>query len=500
MKKSIKLLSIFTVFFILFVNTILISVSAASTTISFSSKNIIVGDNIDVTININTGVTRMGVIGFKVNYDENVLRYNSGASSGGAGILTIMEYPDINKTSASFTIKFTAIKSGTSSIQVNKCYYEKLTDNGAETVGFAGDSASMIVKDPELSNNANLKSLSLNTGSISPKFSANTTSYTAKVSNTVTKVNVTARTADSGAKVVSVAGNTNLKVGENNVVVTVQAANGTQKKYTIVVTRLAEGELTEQEQQQQAADEIKQKLETTIDEKPYSVVTDISGASLFKGFTATTVKYNDIDVQVAVDENNEFSLYYLKSAESEELLPYTYNEDKKAFERLKYLSIADNLYIFSNFPKEFKAQDGLFASNLNISDFNVECFSSNDDKYSDFYYVYCYSGGKYNVYRYDALEGTMQRYPEFVKSDEVEDTEAEAKETLLTKFASLSTNSKIIVLALILALLGALSLVVFLIIFIVKKIVNKDENIMFESVNDFDEITEEGDISSTSED
>ena len=46
MKKSIKLLSIFTVFFILFVNTILISVSAASTTISFSSKNIIVGDNI----------------------------------------------------------------------------------------------------------------------------------------------------------------------------------------------------------------------------------------------------------------------------------------------------------------------------------------------------------------------------------------------------------------------------------------------------------------------
>ena len=37
-------------------------------------------------------------------------------------------------------------------------------------------------------------------------------------------------------------------------------------------------------------------------------------------------------------------------------------------------------------------------------------------------------------------------------------------------------------------------------IFVVKKIVNKDEDIMFESVNDFDEITVEGDISSTSED
>lgn len=497
MKNIVSLLTVITI--ILTMLTFgAVNASAASSSLKFSSSSVEVGSKVTVTVTLQNG-SEMLDASCKITYNESVLRCDSkGAADGGAGVLTFVS----DKSSSKYTISltFTAVKVGQSNIQVKDCIYTYQGSNGLSTEqNFAGQSATISVKDKVLSSNANLKSLSLNTGSISPKFSANTTSYTAKVSNTVTKVNVTARTADSGAKVVSVSGNTNLKVGENNVVVTVQAANGTQKKYTIVVTRLAEGELTEQEQQQQAADEIKQKLETTIDEKPYSVVTDISGASLFKGFTATTVKYNDIDVQVAVDENNEFSLYYLKSAESEELLPYTYNEEEKAFERLKYLSIADNLYIFSNFPKEFKAQDGLFASNLNISDFNVECFSSNDDKYSDFYYVYCYSGGKYNVYRYDALEGTMQRFPEFEKSDEVV-VEPEQKENILTKFASLSTNSKIIVLSLIVALLGAIVLIVFLVIFVIKKIAKKDENIIFESINDFDEITEENDISSTTED
>ena len=497
MKKIVSLLTVITI-----VLTMLtfgaVNASAASSSLKFSSNSIEVGSKLTVTVTLQNA-SEMLDAQCKITYDEAVLKYESGSADGGAGVLTFVSDKSASKYTISLT--FTAIAVGQSTIQVKDCIYTYQASNGlsAEST-FSGQTATVTVKDKVLSSNANLKSLSLNSGSISPKFSANTTSYTAKVSNSVTKVNVTARTADNGAKVVSVAGNTNLKVGENNVVVTVQAANGTQKTYTIVVTRLAEGELTDQEQQQQAEEEIKQKLETTIDEKPYSVVADISGASLFNGFTATTIKYNDIDVQVAVDENNEFTLYYLKSADSDELLPYTFNEEQKAFERLKYFSIADNLYIFSAFPEEYKPHDDLFVSNVTISDFNVECFSSNDEKYSDFYYVYCYSGGKYSVYRYDALEGTMQRYPEFVKSDEVEDTEAEAKETLLTKFTSLSTNSKIIVLALILALLGALSLVVFLIIFIVKKIVNKDEDIMFESVNDFDEITEEGDISSTSED
>ncbi len=497
MKKKVSLLTVITI--VLSMLTFgAVNASAASSSLKFSSSSVEVGSKLTVTVTLQNG-SEMLDAQCKITYNESVLRYDSGSADGGAGVLTFVSKESASKYTISLT--FTAIAVGQSPIQVKECKYTYQPSGGlSEESTFSGQSATVTIKDKVLSSNANLKSLSLNTGSISPKFSANTTSYTAKVSNTVTKVNVTARTADSGAKVVSVTGNSNLKVGANNVVVTVQAANGTQKTYTIVVTRLAEGELTDQEQQQQAEEEIKQKLETTIDEKPYSVAADISGATLFNGFTATTIKYNDIDVQVAVDENNEFTLYYLKSADSDELLPYTLNEEQNAFERLKYFSIADNLYIFAAFPKEYKPHDDLFVSNVTISDFNVECFSSNDEKYSDFYYVYCYSGGKYSVYRYDALEGTMQRYPEFVKSDEVEDTEAEAKETLLTKFTSLSTNSKIIVLALILALLGALSLVVFLIIFIVKKIVNKDENIMFESVNDFDEITEEGDISSTSED
>jgi hypothetical protein len=71
---------------------------------------------------------------------------------------------------------------------------------------------------------------------MSPTFSPTTYNYTASVPNGTTSVGVTATAADGGATV-SISGNTNLQVGPNTITITVTAANGSVRIYTIIVTR-----------------------------------------------------------------------------------------------------------------------------------------------------------------------------------------------------------------------------------------------------------------------
>ena len=463
-----------------------VCVSAANTTISFSSNTVTVGSSVTVTVTVNPGQT-FNAVSYNVNYDENILQFSSSEqATGGAGVLKVVE-SFADKTSVSYSMVFTAIATGNCAVSVDNCLWSA---GGSSEIAISGASATLSVKDPVLSSNANLKSLSLNSGKLSPKFSASRTSYTSKVLYDVTKVNVSANVADGSAKVVSVTGNTNLQVGENTVVVTVQAADGTQKKYTIVVTRLKEGEIisTEDETGEETIIDTS-KLETTVGGNTYTISTELPEDKLLKGFKSSTVEYNGIEVPVAVDESESYTLYYMKSAESEELLPFLYDSELKTFDFLKFLVIGDNVYIFEELPDEYAVPDGLYPSNLNISDFSVECFSITDETQSDFHYVYCYFNGEYGIYRYDSLENTLQRYPQLQL---LTLAEKEENDNFYTRFSSLSTNAKIIFICLIIAVLGATTLIVLLIINLIRRFSKRNDDIIFESFDeDFDEIEED---------
>lgn len=469
---------------VVLISSFAFSASAASNaTISFSKNTVSVGDSVTVSITVNPGKT-MNAVQYVINYNETVLQFvSSDQMTGGAGVLQVVEsFGD--KTSVTYSGVFTAIATGECAVSVSDCLWSA---GGTSEVSFGGASAKVTVKDAALSNNANLKSLSLNTGSLSPKFSASRTSYTAKVAYETTKVNVSATASDSGAKVVSISGNTDLKVGSNTVTVTVQAADGSQKKYTIVVTRLKEGEsLTDDTASEPETPEVNP-LETTISGTPYTVAAEIPEQYVLNGFTVSTTSYNGTDISVLSDDN--YTIYYLKSAESEDLVPYTYNKELEVFEKLKYMSFGKSTYIFEEIPDEYAVPENMYLSNLKISDFLVECLSSNGTDSQDFHYVYCYTNGSCAVYRYDSLEETLQRYPELTL---VTLEDAAEKDTFLARVNSLSTNAKVILACLCIAVLGALALLVFFIIFIVKKIANRNVNIEFEEmVDDFDEVAEE---------
>ena len=482
LKKSIILLFTLILCFSLFS----VCTSAASNaSISFSSNTVTVGSSVTVTVTVNPGQT-FNAVSYNVNYDESILQFTSSEqATGGAGVLKVVE-SFADKTSVSYSMVFTAIATGNCAFSVDNCLWSA---GGSSETAFGGASASLSVKDPVLSSNANLKSLSLNSGKLSPKFSTSRTSYTSKVLYEVTKVNVSANVADRSAKVVSVTGNSNLQVGENTVVVTVQAADGTQKKYTIIVTRLKEGEIisTEDETGEETIIDTS-KLETTVGGTSYTISTELPEDKILSGFKASTLEYNGIEVPVAVDESENYTIYYMKSSDSDELLPFIYDTKLKAFDFLKYLVVGSNVYIFEEIPDEYVIPEGLYPSNLKISDFSVKCLSISDETQSDFHYVYCYYGGEYGIYRYDSVENTLQRFPqlELLTSSEIKEN------NLLMRFNTLSTNAKIIFICLIIAVLGAITLIVFLIIYLVKRFSKSNDDILFESLDeDFDEIEEE---------
>ena len=482
MKKSlIKIITIFATVSVA-VSCLVFTASASSTTISFSSSKPSVNDSVTVTVTVNADENMYGT-SFSVNYNPDVLRFESGDNAtGGAGVVNVV-YSVSGKTKQSCPLKFTAIASGSCTVSVVNAMYA--SDN---EIAVGGSSATLTVADAAKSDNANLKSLSLSAGTLSPKFSANKTSYTAKVAKNVTECKIFATAADSGAKV-EVSGTSALNEGKNIRTVTVTAPSGAQKVYTITITR-------SDEEPEESSQTEPQPNETVIDGMPFTVLTDISGITLPNGFSADTADFNGTQVAVAKDTAGYYTVYYLKGAD-DSCVPYLLSEDGKTFEKLKYAVFGNNTYIFADVPDGYKAPSGYYETTVDIGGFNIKAFavtntetvasgglnvSAADADYSDFYYVYCFFNGNFSMYRYDSAENVLQRAPEFKLVKE----ELEVKPGGFgSRFASLSANAKVMVIGLVVALIAAAVLVVLLILKLVKGKESEDD-IAFTS--DFDEV------------
>lgn len=475
MKIVKKSLAVFTLITII-LSALIFSVSAAQkNAILQFPKKAEAGKDVTISVRINPGES-MYAVSFYLKYDENILQFKSGngaQDNSGVVQVNVVESPE-GKKDVTYSFVFTAIKGGTSLISVSDCKYAISSESGAKTQKFGGASANLTVKDASLSSNTNLKSLNVGSYALDPVFSPTTYSYNLEVPYEVEDLIVTAEPEDEKAKVKSVEGNNKLKVGSNTVTVTVEAANGTTKKYTIKVKRAEEGEKTDIGG-----------LQTTIDGSIYVIASVIPRDILFKGFTVEVAKVNGYDIETAVDKNGNYRLYYLKAPDSDALEPYLYDSEQDTFEKLKYIVSGENCYIFSSFPSDYKLPENLYASNLEINGFNVECFTDSTSNMTDFYYVYCYANDSFEVYRYDSVEGTIQRYPDFQNlSTKTEDN----SDGFFARFSSLSTNGKVIIIALTILIIGILALLILLIVYFVRKSMNRPEDFILDDEDDFDEI------------
>lgn len=437
--------------------------SAENAVISFSSQKPAVGQGVTVTVTLNPGA-KMYSADFSLSYDPDILTYESAtctANAAGGGI--VKAAPTLTgETKVSYKFTFTAKKSGSSNIAVSGGVYG-FADNENYNVGA---SATLAVSDAAKPGVATLKSLSLSQGTLSPAFSANRTNYTAKVKNNVTSCKVYATATDAKATV-AVGGKESLEVGKNTRTVTVTAQNGTQKTYTIVITRLKEGEELDGETKPEDNTDESEKS-TVIDGVKYLLATDLSGFTLPNGFKATTVTRNGAEVAAAQDTDANYTVYYLKGENSESYLPYTLDSDGTTFKKLKYATFGNNTYIFADIPENKTVPAGFYQASVKIGDFDISAYKSPDDGYTDFYYTYCFFDGNFATYRYDSKENALQRCPEFTLSEASAETSAPEGAGFAARFASLSANAKIVVLGIVAVIIAAVALVVMLIIRIVK--------------------------------
>ena len=233
-----------TVIMILCVGLFSISASAASASATLTGPSTVrAGDTITLTFNLNgTGI--VSATG-KLNYDANVLELKSteqkinsawAVDFGTNNFIAIdntLEKP-INSNTALLAVTFKVKSNVAVGTKISVSYTDIAVVTTTETkIGTATYSATVAAP---LSTDNNLASLTVSNATISPAFSAGTTSYTASVPFEVSKLNVSATAAEGKAKV-SVNSPNLTPNGTTNVTITVTAENGSKKTYTISVKR-----------------------------------------------------------------------------------------------------------------------------------------------------------------------------------------------------------------------------------------------------------------------
>lgn len=125
---------------------------------------------------------------------------------------------------------------GTSKEKVNGYVWYRVSYNGQTKYVASSLLTSTKPEEETKSDNANLKSLVVENFDIIPNFSSDVTEYTLDVTSEVNELTIKAEPEDSKATV-TIKGEKELKEGENMVIISVDAEDGTTKLYEIKVTK-----------------------------------------------------------------------------------------------------------------------------------------------------------------------------------------------------------------------------------------------------------------------
>lgn len=445
--KEILKSTIVIAIFIMFAIVLNLKVYAADFNVSISSGEVTQGENITVTVNMNSDVT-VGVYDLLLTYDANILEYVSGAETGNGGNLVLFDFEDWN-TSYTRTIVFKAKAVG--SVKISVLQRGDLTDIDDNALTLKAADGTVTVKAPSTaSSNANLSSLSLMavkadgwSGSVNlmPDFSKDVTSYQLWLGSEFSKLSVSAVAEDGKAKIATAG--TELTAGQDNTAtVTVTAEDGTVKTYTIIVhvkAKPAENTTTaaENNNTDTPADSTTAPVDNpqdtttgndnpagpadrnvTISEKPYTVVDVPEDMELPEGFERKAVIWNGIEVMGASDQSGTLTLLYLNNNETSESRFYVYNSEKSSYTAFVSYTITQRSYIMLMadddlmFEGEKAAESKkLELTTLDIADNYVDAYKLKNAE--NIYIVKAMNwDNKIGYYYYSSADGSMIPYYE----------------------------------------------------------------------------------------
>ena len=393
------------------------SQAAGSCVVTFSDPTVTVGQTFTVNVRV-TGAVAIATV--KVNYDSSYLQYISGDLGYGypSGNVIVMDKENAGTGNISFSMTFKALKAGKTTINN---YENSIVDGNGDPMNITPGWSTVTINAPyTASGNNNLSSLSISPGTLSPGFSAGTTSYSASVSNSTTSVAVSAKAADGKAKV-AVWGNTGLSVGNNTVTVQVTAENGSKKTYTINVNRAAAsggntgGNAPAPDDTPSPSPTATPEPQVTVtlpDDTQLPVSNQLpEGVTLPKGFETSQLEVDGQTIPTAVHQDGGLVAVYLAGDEEHPAGFYFFNEKTREVQAMTQVAMSTGKLTLVDLPQELVVPQGYTSTLMELGGQQHTLLVPDDTEEPNHYIVYAMDDeGKLGLYLYDVEQETFQRY------------------------------------------------------------------------------------------
>lgn len=394
MRRTIKYLTMLLTSFLLMSNTVL----AADFSISLTSNSVTAGN----TVSLKIDGTASGLTG----------RFNVSSSNPNVASLSA-SYVWVEDNSQYVTI--TAKNAGNATITVTPT--DGISDRDAHEAKLSPRTINITVVAPRTnpnngggsnsqpkakSSNNFLSSITIEGFNLDPKFDKEVLEYTVLVPAETEKIKLNAQLADSNSKVTGT-GEIALKTGLNNLALIVTAENGSKRTYVIKAT----------------VEELKP-LNVNIENETYTIVRkrkDLPEISEY--FTEKDIQIGEDIIEGYYNETLNYEVVGLKDNKGK-VNYYIYNNNKYTLYKeytfgATTLQILDkdinNHYVKTNFNYDGDKIPSYQTAKIDIIK-NTYALDSDNIVGNQFYLFYAKNveTGKENLYQYDALEKTVQRY------------------------------------------------------------------------------------------
>jgi hypothetical protein len=471
MNRRLKRLAAMFMVLFLFIAAVpmqMLTAHAATGKITFSDPSVTVGEQVSVKMKIaSSDNTALGASDVRLQYDSSALQFLSGTSAnGGAGSIRVIGAMESeNQTTFTFTLKFKALKAGTSNIKVTS---QEVYDANSQvvTIDHVGSSAVKVTAPVTYSKDATLSGLTISPGELTPAFSADVTEYTATVGADVEKLTVSAPATHDKASV-SVSGNEGLQIGENTITCKVKAEDGeTTKTYTILVTKTEE--LPTESAGETSAPVTSGGSATNVEDGNWQVAASFDTSLLPSGFSVTEFTYDGQAVQAAADAQGNVLLYMTN--ESGEGDFFLFDPTSNILAPYVTVRMAEKQIIVlppEQIPDDITLPEGFAECTIDIGSHTVHgwIWNSKTENVPEYCIVYGQNDeGERNFYRYDQKEMTMQRYFRDPDAADLRAKYTELAETYTELLAEYKTRGWIIAVLAGVSVLLAVLLVVSLIV------------------------------------
>lgn len=269
-------------------------------------------------------------------------------------------------------------------------------NSGGSTGGGQGSYQQPQVTQPQTepkSDNADLSSLTISKGTLTPEFSAEKTNYSVSLEKDDTNITIAATAEDSKATI-SGTGDITLKPGDNEITVSVTAEDGTVKKYVI-----------------KAMVDESPDVFVNYNGKNLGVVKNVDNAVIPASFEKTMISLEGKNVEAWHSNLVNLTIIYMIDDNNEKNF-YLYDEATKMISSVyKPIALLGRNVAIIDIPTELQKRISMNYGEYDVDTIKLMGWTFEDPAFENYVLLYLMDEkGKMQYYLYEKSENTLQLY------------------------------------------------------------------------------------------